>query len=830
MRTRNTLVVEAALLAASLAAGIGALRLTTTPAAAHLVLAVVASVVSGHLTVSLVRRIGRERAPAGLALASGIAAVALVASWISVPLATFYGIPTARTPRALLDLFEQAWTLIRSHPTPLAPTPGVSLCLTCGAGIAAVVSRALFGSTAPMPERSVRPLLALVPSFGLFAYTAVLSSGVDRVTGAIAYVIAACVFLVATDLPTKPERATRPSAPGPRLLAVRTVGHPARVAPLGFRRRRDPGAVAHSVGGSAHARIRTGIGAGLASVATAGALALALSPSLSGMRLDALPFKGGPHAGSVRSAGSGTAGTGARGEGGSKSQGALGVVELIANLQGVLTSRSQQVMFDARSPVPVYWQVGTLSVFDGSEWRPDPATARSSAGAPPGPTAALPLLPEPSGSSTYSAQISLVALAGHLLPIPPDSVSVKGPGTTLDPAIGAIFGENEAAQASAGLTYEAVARTPHDPSAPSGLNDNATASSPPIAADLAPYLALPSGIPSGVTSLAQQITAGASGPAAKAQALAQWFDSGLFRYTLDPPPPVPGESPLISFLFVNRAGFCQQFAGAYAVLARSIGLPTRLAVGFATGVPVGNANKTTESSFGTTYRVTGADAHVWPEVYLGPQSGWVSFEPTPPASDEPSPVGVIEGSATPASTGAGPSTSTTQAGSSGARAGEARRGGASRADTLWPYLALAIACALAMVALAGAVVFLRRLLRRRLSLPARLRALLGRRPSRIGDANEQVLSGLDRASRELRRVGLGRRSTETLEEHVSRLRCHESAGALGSALGVYEELTRLAERASYAPDPCTEEDAATATRLCETLSESIRPSRSPAGR
>ena len=83
--------------------------------------------------------------------------------------------------------------------------------------------------------------------------------------------------------------------------------------------------------------------------------------------------------------------------------------------------------------------------------------------------------------------------------------------------------------------------------------------------------------------------------------------------------------PLTGFLFDTHAGFCQQFAGAFAVLARLDGLPTRVAVGFTTG-GLGRRG---------VYRVRGADAHTWPEVYFGPTVGWVSFEPTPGGAGAP---------------------------------------------------------------------------------------------------------------------------------------------------------------------------------------------------
>jgi hypothetical protein len=70
----------------------------------------------------------------------------------------------------------------------------------------------------------------------------------------------------------------------------------------------------------------------------------------------------------------------------------------------------------------------------------------------------------------------------------------------------------------------------------------------------------------------------------------------------------------------SRSGYCEQFAGAYAALARSLGLPARVAVGFTPGEEDPDAPG--------TYVVTGRNAHAWPEVYFS-GVGWVPFEPTP---------------------------------------------------------------------------------------------------------------------------------------------------------------------------------------------------------
>ncbi len=70
----------------------------------------------------------------------------------------------------------------------------------------------------------------------------------------------------------------------------------------------------------------------------------------------------------------------------------------------------------------------------------------------------------------------------------------------------------------------------------------------------------------------------------------------------------------------TRRGYCEMFAGTYAAMARSIGLPSRVAVGFTPG--------DADPDDPTLYTVRGEHAHAWPEVYFG-GVGWVRFEPTP---------------------------------------------------------------------------------------------------------------------------------------------------------------------------------------------------------
>jgi hypothetical protein len=102
-----------------------------------------------------------------------------------------------------------------------------------------------------------------------------------------------------------------------------------------------------------------------------------------------------------------------------------------------------------------------------------------------------------------------------------------------------------------------------------------------------------------------------------ADALQDWFTSGAFTYTLKPH--LPASNWLPKFLTTDKRGFCSQFAWAFAILARLLNIPARIATGYTGGTRIGGTD---------TYQVTSADAHAWPELYF-PGEGWLRFEPTP---------------------------------------------------------------------------------------------------------------------------------------------------------------------------------------------------------
>lgn len=130
-------------------------------------------------------------------------------------------------------------------------------------------------------------------------------------------------------------------------------------------------------------------------------------------------------------------------------------------------------------------------------------------------------------------------------------------------------------------------------------------------------VALPKNFSPPVKALAQAIVANAGGTRiGSLQALQQFFRT-QFKYSTDVPPPSKQDD-LERFVLTDRAGYCEQFAGSFAAMARSLGIPARVAVGFSPG------------RLGTDGRftVTGKNSHAWPEAYID-GVGWLPFEPTP---------------------------------------------------------------------------------------------------------------------------------------------------------------------------------------------------------
>ncbi len=259
---------------------------------------------------------------------------------------------------------------------------------------------------------------------------------------------------------------------------------------------------------------------------------------------------------------------------------------------------------------PQYLQMFVLGNLTDTGWTMSPTTKGA---LPTGTAGALPPIPgRPAGkwpTENTTIQIHPGALpADTFLPAPYAPRDLNSPGAWLaDP--GTLMLYTDSSQSMSGLKYT-VTSLDVDPSATAELDK------PLAPGTMRQYLAVPPAYKS-LARKARQIVGNAAGPGAEAVALESYFISGRFKYSLNPGGP-GGAAGVRYFLEKSRTGYCQQFAFAMAVLARLLGIPARVVVGYTAGTGTGRG----------TYTVETSDAHAWPELYFR-GFGWLRMEPTP---------------------------------------------------------------------------------------------------------------------------------------------------------------------------------------------------------
>jgi transglutaminase-like putative cysteine protease len=118
--------------------------------------------------------------------------------------------------------------------------------------------------------------------------------------------------------------------------------------------------------------------------------------------------------------------------------------------------------------------------------------------------------------------------------------------------------------------------------------------------------------------LAERVAGDARTPYDAVEQLQRWFLSGRFHYSNHPAVVAP---PLVGFVTKTHAGYCQHFAGAMALMLRYLGIPARVAVGFAGG---------SYDQAQNVWNISDREAHAWVEVWFKGY-GWLPFDPTPAA-------------------------------------------------------------------------------------------------------------------------------------------------------------------------------------------------------
>ncbi|MBK9714760.1 MAG: DUF3488 domain-containing protein [Kouleothrix sp.] len=134
--------------------------------------------------------------------------------------------------------------------------------------------------------------------------------------------------------------------------------------------------------------------------------------------------------------------------------------------------------------------------------------------------------------------------------------------------------------------------------------------------DLQGYLGLPRSYSPRVSDLARVVVGASAKPYDQALALETYLRALPYSYEVRP---IPGGGDAVEqFLFDMRQGYCTYYASAMAVMARTLGIPARVAIGYATGAYDQAAG---------AYLIHQSDAHAWPELYI--DGRWLPFEPTP---------------------------------------------------------------------------------------------------------------------------------------------------------------------------------------------------------
>jgi transglutaminase-like putative cysteine protease len=276
----------------------------------------------------------------------------------------------------------------------------------------------------------------------------------------------------------------------------------------------------------------------------------------------------------------------------------------LVEIQSRLVDQSDVEVFTVRSSERAYWRMTALDQFDGTVWSAGGEYV-GAAGPLPRPTGG-----EAPGRREIRQEIRIGALADIWLPAAYQPRNVEADvGVEWNAASSSLVVDPDR-DSSDDVSYEVVSSAPV-------IDSAIAAATEPAGAALDPLRRLPQNFSLSAARVAAEAAAGATTPYEQALALQNFFRSG-FEYSLDVPAG-HGVADIDEFLEA-RIGYCEQFSGAYAALARSLGLPARVAVGFTPG--------TADPDDPGLFHVRGEHAHAWPEVYLE-GLGWVAFEPTP---------------------------------------------------------------------------------------------------------------------------------------------------------------------------------------------------------
>ncbi|GAA1364794.1 transglutaminase family protein [Streptomyces beijiangensis] len=476
-------------------------------------------------------------------------------------------LPTPEVIRHLGQLLQQGGQDVSQYSIPAPTTEGIRLMMVGGVllvGLAVDALAVTFRSAAP----------AGLPLLALYSVAAGLSHG----SGAwLWFILAASGYLLLL-LAEGRDRLSQwgrvfggaPRAPG------RSAGFEAP-------------------GGSATAPVRTG--------RRIGAVALGIALVIPAM-LPALD--------------SGLIGDTGTGDGTGSGGGTISAVNPLVSLQNSLNQPEDREVLRYRTNATdvqsLYLRIVALDQFDGTAWK---SSERKVTDVP----KKLPAPPGLSGDISTAEIKTNVSAAGWYaqnwlpLPYPAMQVGINGKWR-FEPVGRTLVGDR--GQTTRGVQYSVTSlvveptaqQLAQAPSAPASL--------------VKEYTKVPESLPSVVKSTALEVTKGSANDYERAVKLQDWFSSeGGFTY--DTQVQSGTGSAAISRFLKEKKGFCVHFSFSMAAMARTLGIPARVAVGFTPG----SAQQDSTMSVGLR------DAHAWPELYFE-GVGWTRFEPTPSRGSVPS--------------------------------------------------------------------------------------------------------------------------------------------------------------------------------------------------
>ncbi|HEX2274519.1 MAG TPA: DUF3488 and transglutaminase-like domain-containing protein, partial [Acidimicrobiales bacterium] len=678
---------------------------------------VLALVLAGHAVAW-----GARRLDLGPVAAVAVSALGLLVAigWVIEPATTTFGLPLGRTWAAIGADLRGAWEAFGEVRAPAPVTRGFVLAAAIGGWVAAFAADTF-------AFRARARVEAVVPSFVIFLFGALIGADRHRLASTALYLTAVLLFLVLTD-------------------ASRRTGW------------------SWFAGRSADGE-RALVRGGLAMALVAACAAVVIGPRLPGARSDGLVnWLDGPNR---------------------RSSSPRVTPSPLVDIKSRLVDQSNTEVFSVRSSAPTYWRLTSLERFDGSIWSSSGSFRPARGTLPSG-------VPTRAPAQTVVQHFEIKALAAIWLPAAYRPQAFDGPrGVRFDRDSASLLTD---AETSDGLRYSVTSALPR-----LDADELSVASTAVPEALEVRYLDLPADFPESVSRQARQVTAadaancerlgcspaertsGRLSPFHAARALQDWFRTH-FAYSLNVRPG-HGEDAIVRFLR-ERRGYCEQFAGTYAAMARAIGLPSRVAVGFTPGGPNGDA-----------FRVTAREAHAWPEVYLA-GFGWVAFEPTPSraipggedytgvdgptaaavaaaAGESPAPTAAPPTTVSPAPA---PTTPEQQEQSADAAQGADERSASPLPD---PWAVAAVSAALAYLA----------------GVPLARLALRWRRRAAATTPTDRVLAAWQDAEDDLAVAGLGRRPAETGSEYARRL---ANLGGPASSRNVAAGMAELAGHRSAA--------------------------------